>query len=168
MAYLGWVHLGFSGFCLFFGSLSSVCFLLFIGGSQCILLTQKKKNKCEQVFTLTNYYYYLSLYKRQVVLFQPPCSIKLPFSCTFRSFSFGIVIPFVCVVSNHIINLKSFNFRSVWFKLFQIAFNKLLLTKVMKSQVNCSQAYLSIERFVIVTWTIFSWEKKFIRKLCLY
>ena len=112
---------------------------------------KKKKKKCEQVFTFTNYYYYLSLYKRQVVLFQPPCSIKLPFSCTFRSFSFGIVIPFVCVVSNHIINLKSFNFRSIWFKLFQIAFNKLLLTKVMKSQVNCSQDYLSIERFVIVT-----------------
>ena len=106
---------------------------------------KKKEKMCEQVFTLTNYYYYLSLYKRQVVLFQPPCSIKLPFSCTFRSFSFGIVIPFVCVVSNHIINLKSFNFRLVQFKLFQIAFSKLLLTKVMKSLVNCSQAYLSIE-----------------------
>ena len=74
---------------------------------------KKKKKMCELVFTLTNYYYYLLLYKRQVVLFQPPYSIKLPFSCTFRSFSFGIVIPFVCVVSNHIINLKSFNFRLV-------------------------------------------------------
>ena len=106
---------------------------------------KKKKKNCELLFTLNNYNYYLLLYKRQVVLFQPPYNIKLPFSCTFRSFSFGIVIPFVCVVSNHIINLKSFNFRLVQFKLFQIAFSKLLLTKVMKSLVNCSQAYLSIE-----------------------
>ena len=69
---------------------------------------KKKKKLCELVFTLTNYYYYLLLYKRQVVLIQPPYSIKLPFSCTVRSFSFGNVIPFVCVVSNHIITFKKF------------------------------------------------------------
>ena len=87
----------------------------FIGGSQCILSTtpshkkkKKKKKLCELVFILTNYYYYLLLYKRQVVLIQPPYSIKLPFSCTVRSFSSGNVIPFVCVVSNHIITFKKF------------------------------------------------------------